>query len=265
MKKLSAILVGMSLVAGAVMAAEPVTSVNAVGYVKVNVPAGGKLAFVSVNFDPVGAAGPSESISIQDVLKGQMVGGWGSAQGDNIILWDIASQKYVITYLAADLDPSVDGKWLYDGGIEIATNMLKNGSAFWIRNNQSYAQDVVFSGQVVDRSTGTNSNTFLPGMNMFGYPFSMSVDVNSNLLGVAATGGWGTAQGDNIIFWDVVQQKYIITYLAADLDSSVDGKWLYDGGVVIATNKLEMGTGYWFRRQNAGNVQWNEPQTYSIK
>ena len=267
MKKLGAFLVGLGLVTGTVLAANTntATSVNAVGFVNVNVPPGGKLAFVSVNFDPVGATGTNSSISIQDLLKGQMVGGWGAAQGDNVILWDLALQKYVITYLAADLDPSVDGKWLYDGGIDIATNMFKNGDAFWIRNNQSYTQSVVFAGQVVDRTTGTNGTTFKPGMNMFGYPFSMSIDVNSNGLNNAATGGWGTAQGDNIIFWDLANQKYIITYLAADLDPSVDGKWLYDGGIEIATNKFELGIGYWFRRQNAGNVQWNEPQGYSLK
>jgi hypothetical protein len=269
MKKLSSFLVGLALTAGTVLAADTntATSVNAVGFVNKTLPPNGNLTFVSVNFDPVGAVGENSGISIQDLLTGQLTGGLSASSGDNIFVWDTANQRYDQLFLVAGSgNPSYDGKWVRNADFSIATNMLPNGSAFWIRNTHSFTQQVTFAGQVVDRFSKTNTMNFAFGMNMFGFPYSATVPVNSNDLSKAATGGLSLSTGDNLIIWDVVNQRYVFYFLVAGSGNpSYDGKWVNDADFSVATNNFELATGYWFRRQNAGSVQWNSVQLYSIQ
>jgi hypothetical protein len=244
----------------------PVYSVNAVGLVNVDVPAG-KLALVAVNFDPVGSTGNDSGISIQDLLAGQLTGGGSASEGDNILLWDSVNQVYDLYFLAAGTgDPVYDGKWVRNSDLSVATNMLKNGEGFWIRSNQAGNQTVTLSGQVVDLPSKTNTMEFGAGMSMFSYPFSATVNMNSNELWKYATGGGSASEGDNIIVWDKAAQVYDLYFLAAGTGDPVyDGKWVRNADLSVSTNDFQIGTGYWFRRQNAGSVTWQESEPYSLK
>ncbi len=266
MKKSVLLAAGVCLLSGMTAFADPVTSVNAVGIVKVVVPAS-KLAFVGACFDPCGSTDTNDAVSVQDLFPGQLTGGTSLIEGDNIIVWDPVSLMYKYYFLVAGSgDPAYDGKWVNADDFSLVTNKMVNGQAFWVRNNHSFDQTLSLAGQVVDPASKTNSMTFGPGLTMFSYPFSASVNINSNELWKSATGGTSLLEGDNIITWNKLLEVYEFYWLAGDVGDPVyNFKWIRNSDFSVANINLAIGEGYWFRKQSSGNVTWNEPQPYSLK
>jgi hypothetical protein len=265
MKKLSAILVGMSLVAGAVMAAGPVTSVNAVGYAKRTLPPG-KLILCSLGFSSM------STNSIDSVFAGQLSGALDSSASDALIKWNPVTQKYENAWKVDGSGlPEYDGKWFIDDG-EFPPNpspmTFSPGEAFWIQSKQVATQEVVFSGEVPNGVISTNN--IVNQMNFVSYPYSAAVGINdpTNGLAACAAGGLDSAVSDALIMWDELAQKYVFMWLVQGSgEIAYDGFWFYDDGEFppnLATNTLQVCQGLWFRRKAGTGTKWITARPYSL-
>ena len=170
MKKLSAILVGMSLVAGAVMAAEPVTSVNVVGYV--NTPTlAAKYKLLGVSFNKVGG-GP---MTIIDVLGTNSI-----PDGAIVFLYD--GLKYV-------------GENFVEGfGWDPGTNDFSRADGFWFTSPNSF--DLTMAGEAPSAANApTSTITLAHGYQLLSNPYPTTMILsNSGLASVAS-------DGDLVIRW----------------------------------------------------------------
>jgi hypothetical protein len=151
MKNLGAFLVGMSLVAGAALAANPVTSVNIVGFNKVDCPRG-KFVLVTTAFKSINGA-PLKS---EDVFGSQL------PDGSTIFAYDATIPAYVgdtITFMGWD-----------------ANITYKGGMGLWIYVDPSAPSNtysITLSGEVPMQSVSTN--IMYSGYNLAGFPFTASV------------------------------------------------------------------------------------------
>jgi hypothetical protein len=171
MKKLSAILVGMSLVAGAVMAAGPVTSVNIVGYNKIECPRG-KYVLVTTAFNSL----TGTPLKSEDVFGSQL------PEGSTIFAYD-----------ASAVPPAYIGDTLTFLGWD-ANITYKGGMGFWIYvdpSAPSNSYSVALSGEVPMQSMATN--VMYSGYNMAGYSFTAStLWTNTSLAKEIEARGEGT-------------------------------------------------------------------------
>jgi hypothetical protein len=225
MKKLSAILVGMSLVAGAVMAAGPVTSVNAVGYQSINLTTGFKL--ITCPFMDVSTAG---NMSIDSIF--------GTNMPENTTIFRFINNAYVtFTY-----DP-LSG-WLDDNYVVAGTNQLIQGEGVWIQVPTNCT--LTMSGGVPGSNVQTNRIVLKEGFQIlgFGYPVTLS-----------ATNAISNPLENDTIF------KYVSgTYVTYTYDP-LSG-WLDDSYVVVDV-PLNMGEGFWYQRQfGSGSNTWAQVKPY---
>jgi len=247
MKKTGIAVVVMLLAVGALAQSE-VKSVNAVGYVKVQVP-GNALSLCAFNFDPVNG---TNGVLMTDVLGDQLTGGFDAGSADNVMFWDRASQQYQTYYKLEGFG------WLDAVAFTPMTNRVYNGDGFWIRSNQSGAQEVTFAGEVVDIAAGTNSMFFGQGLNMFGFPYPAEKNVTATTLYTSAKKGFDAGSADNLIVWDAGSQQYATFY-------ALDGFGWFDAvNFVPADFNLQLGVGYWYLRNDASVTTWMEPQPYSL-
>jgi len=151
MKKISALLLGVGLMAGAVLAADPVTSVNIVGYQTINCPKG-QLVMVSTAFKSLDGSPLTSAIVFSNQVP----------NGTSIYAYDSLSSSYKI-------DNRSVGEW--------GTNIVYDGRmGFFIKVSPSAASNsynVVMSGEVPMDAAITNS--VYPALNMMGYPYTASV------------------------------------------------------------------------------------------
>ena len=244
MKKLSAILVGMSLVAGAVMAAEPVTSVNVVGYQKYSA-ATGSLSLVRCDFLPVG----SGVMNVSNVLGNTL------PVGTQLYFWN-GSGCQIDTYSSADSGPpffTLSTNW------SVGTNELKPGSAFWVRLPASAPQsayDFVIAGEVPGNARQpSNSVPVAPGLNMIGYSYPVdTVWTNTSLSKQAVV-------GDRLYVWNGSGYG-VHNYQVSDSGPpffTLSTNWS-DLNLVLKT-----GEGFWYSREaSASGIIWNESAPYSL-
>jgi hypothetical protein len=164
MKKLSAILVGMSLVAGAVMAAGPVTSVNVVGYVKKDISAN-QYVMLASPFTKIGGG----DRNIYDVL-----GTNGIPNVTQVLLWD-GSQYATEIY--------------YDGyGWDPGTTDVSRADGFWVIAPEG--SNLVFSGEVPSASTASNTTTVLTeGYQLIAFPYPVTIALTNTALAAVGQGG----------------------------------------------------------------------------
>ncbi|MFC1452783.1 hypothetical protein ACFLSJ_05500 [Verrucomicrobiota bacterium] len=250
MKRTVVMAVVVGLVASLSLA--QVTSVNAVGIVKRNVEAQ-KLTFGAFNFDPVNAD-ETAGVPLAEVLGDQLTAGNTFLRADNVIIWDIANQRYITFF------KFMDGNWRNSENFgQTATNIMYNGDAFWIVSHQGADQEITFSGEVVDIPGKTNEMTFAVGLNMFGYPYPAELPLNDTGLYDAANKGTTFLTGDNVIVWDQANQQYV-TYFAFLGTADWRNK---DNMGQSGDFPLGLGTGYWYVRRNTIGT-WAETQPYVL-
>jgi hypothetical protein len=210
MKKLSAILVGMSLVAGAVMAAGPVTSVNAVGYVNVSLQSN-VWNLVCMPFEKIDKTNPT----VGEVFDPD---GSGLPAGLAVLLWN------GVTYVNEDY---YAGYGFYPG-----TNVIVRGSGAWVRSPVSIILSL--AGQVP--STNVTTTTLLPGYNLMSFPYPVAMAISNtvlqslgsagdSILKVLPTGGYANADFYAGFGW----------YPADFLLNPGEGYW-YKSQAAISTN-----------------------------
>lgn len=162
MKKLSAILVGVSLVAGAVMAAAPVTSVNVVGYVNTQTEAG-KFKLLGVTFNKLGS-GP---MTITDVLGTNGI-------PDAAVVYFFDGTGYVG-------EGFIEG-WGWDPG----TNNVKRADGFWFTSSGNL--NLTMAGEAPSVVNGATTTVVLAhGYQMISYPYPVSISISNTALNTIAT------------------------------------------------------------------------------
>ncbi|MEI8139139.1 MAG: hypothetical protein WCI03_04650 [bacterium] len=203
MKNLGAFLVGMSLVAGSALAANPVTSVNIVGFSKITCPRGGYV-LVTTAFESIAGT----ALKSLDVF--------GTSQlpaGTVIYAWD-------------QLKPSGAGYWQdsYNAKNGWETNInYKAGMGFWIFVPPGAAQpsyDVVLAGQVPMQSV--SSNMVYDGYAMLGYPYT------SSMLWTNTDLAKKSPNGTVLYWWDTSITNY-------QQNSKSKGSWVDPNMVITET------------------------------
>jgi hypothetical protein len=198
-----------------------------VGCVRIVIPAQ-EQRLVSLPFRPFDP-------SINAVLAGQLTGSSNEAQADCVLKWDAGAQRYVSSVKADGTgDATRDGRWFssFDGWAP-SDMTLSPGEGFFLCNRQDYGQTVLLCGQVV--FDATNTVTLAPALNLFGYPYSTAVGVQTTRLWQA---------------WQIAEAG------AADtvIDLSADG---------ASAPFLRLGNGYWYDRRAPTPLAWSEPRPYA--
>ena len=215
MKKLSAILVGMSLVAGAVMAAGPVTSVNMVGYNKIDCPRG-ECVLVTTAFKSLTGA-PLKSA---DVFGSQFPDGVG------VTIYYYDATLPVPTYVTDQLS--------FLGWEE--NLRYKGGMSFWVYVDpaaESNNYSIALSGEVPMETVSTN--VIYTGYNLAGYPFTAGTLWTNTTLAKEIE-----ARGDGIVYkYDPVTgyTPNAYSFLGWDYPDMVmntgEGYWIYNPGATF--------------------------------
>ncbi|HPN85097.1 MAG TPA: hypothetical protein PK821_07175, partial [Victivallales bacterium] len=197
--------------------------------------------------------------SINFFLKDQMIGASSPTQADQLKIWDGAMQNYKKAFLAGNTgDQNKDGKWFKNDETWTPSDIsIQAGMGFFIKNNQTAAQNVYLSGKLPMDSS--RSLTLSPSLNLFAYPFSSSINLNdSNLMLNGAKGG--VDQNDSP---DKISTASPVT-LHWLLDNPVDpnhGKWL-DSGNIPSVLKMGIGAAFWYERLGSGSFSWTENRPY---
>jgi len=164
MKKSVLMVAGSCLLAGMVMAAGPVTSVNAVGYVKMNTVAN-KWSLMGAPFSKIG--GGTGPLTISDVF-----GTNGIPDSTIVLFWN--GHGYV-------------GEGFIDGyGWDPGTNDVSRSDGFWF--TAPVSSPIVLSGEVPAASYASNTVTALThGYQMISYPYPVSIAITNTALATSAS------------------------------------------------------------------------------
>lgn len=177
MKKLSAFLVGVSLMASAVMA-QTASSVNIVGFDKITCQTG-QWVLVSAAFQSLDGT----ILKCANVISNQL------PKGSSVITYDTTAQAYKSDSKSGF---TFDGVWsdniTFSGGMGFWIYVPSEGTGV---TNSSY--DVVFAGQVP--MSLVSSNEVMNGFNLLGFPYTASVIFSNTALYK------NSVRGDSIVLW----------------------------------------------------------------
>ncbi|MFA6568373.1 MAG: chitobiase/beta-hexosaminidase C-terminal domain-containing protein, partial [Victivallales bacterium] len=193
------------------------------------------------------------------LLSGQLTGAAVPGSADQIKVWDSSVQGFRSAFLADGTgDQDKDGKWFKDNvGWEPSDILLFPGMGFFIKNNQLTAQSLFLSGRIpLDDS---KILTLQPNLNLFAYPFSSKILLNStNMKTNGAKGGLNQSDSPDILSTESPAADYWLMDNPADPN---DGKW-HDSQNLVSTLELKPGAGYWYERLGLNPFQWSEPRPY---
>lgn len=226
MKKMSAIIASLCVLsAAAAMAADPVYSVNGVGYESFAI-AGGKSAMVRIDFEKVGG------------------GKWTVSElfGTNAVL------PMTVYYWSTNTMGWLSEDWLADDQIwDPGSTLFSRGQSLFVMVSGSSAVTNIFaiSGEIPGANNG-GSNTVLTlqeGFNGVSYAYPNAIAITNTTLSAAAGGGDLT-----VYYWNN-------GWLSADWLNE-DGIW--DPDSVI----MQPGQGVLVYKRNAGTTSWAEQKKY---
>ncbi|MCO5067841.1 MAG: hypothetical protein M9910_04015 [Kiritimatiellae bacterium] len=229
MKSKLAVLVGALLLAGSAYAqTNQVLSVNAVGYVKVDLIATNKLHLLANNFEPLN--GP---IAISNTFASLPV-------GTQVYLWDSVAQAYI--------SPITRGLF---GWPPAASNTLVRGESFFLRSSSNATNapqySVYFMGEVPDASTApTSSYSTAAGLKLIGNPYPVETKWTNSALAQAMP------VGSQVFVWDAASQSY-----SAPITRGLFG-WPPAGNALV----LQPGRGVIVKTTNIFNYAEVKPYTW---
>ena len=222
-----------------------------VGFVRIEVPANSQ-RLSSIPFTPFNS-------SLNALLDKQLTGESQASTADRIIKWDSSQQGYLSSFKAENTGNSeLNGKWFVDDTSWVPSALtLLPGDAFFVQNQHSTAQNVFLMGKLVlDQN---KSIALSPEMNLFAYPFSSKISLNSSDLKNDGAHGDTAQTGSPDIVSSVNPD---LSYWLLDNSSDPnDGKWL-DSSDQLATVSLSLSKGYWYRRQATSSLTWSEVRPY---
>lgn len=216
MKKISLIVACVGLAGSAAMAADPVYSVNAVGYVKKAMTANAYrlmgAPFAKVN-------GGNAELTASDVF-----GVEGIPDNTKIYLWD-----------GTDYVPET----FYEGyGWDPNTTLISRSDGFWMTT--SLTTDIVLSGEVPSAAYAANTATALAqGYQLITFPYPSAISLTNTVLSTLAS------DNDKIYVWDgtdYVPYTYYDGYGWDPSDLVVqpgDGYWYYRAGSSVVWNETK--------------------------
>jgi hypothetical protein len=263
-------LIALLTIAAACMAqadTNVVSSANVVGYIQVVDPASNRFVLISAPFN----SGTGTVSTLLDVFgTNQLRQSNLSGRCDQVIMWDIAQQKYVsyaqktnglfypiLQFTGSSTNPTVT-----------------RGQALWILSpSATYAPTsrvIYLSGNVPNDGAYTNSIVGNSGnpLNFIANPYPVEIDINSLInTNDGAKGNTLAGRADKIILWDDALQQYINLALKTSATvPAVNNKWLYQTSFT-ATNapviKIQPGQGFWYQTTNA--FTWIETKTYTLQ
>lgn len=165
MKKSIVMAVCATLLAGTISwGAGPVYSVNAVGYMSVNLQAGA-WKLLSMQFDKLDGTTTVASDVISDPT------GTGLTNGFSVLLWN------GISYVSEDY------YWGY--GFYPNTNKIVRGSGMWVKSPLSITVNIM--GQVP--STNATTTALGPQWNLISFPYPAAVAISNSVLQLTGTAG----------------------------------------------------------------------------
>jgi hypothetical protein len=232
MKKTALMVASVCLLSGMVAwsaGPDPVTSVNAVGVAKVEIPEG--FSLIASPFSQVGGS----SLTVNEVV--------GTSVVDGTTLWFFMPESGIYFSYTFSL---LDGGWVDDGGYYAGTNKILRGEGFWIQSLTNMSLSL--AGEVPSANTApTTTVTLVPGFTLFGFAYPSSTTLTATL---------NATEGDTIWRYSSASGIYSsYTY------SPLDGGWVDDGGNV-ADIKLNMGEGAWYQSLSESNNIWNQVRPY---
>ena len=238
-----------------------VSSVNAVGYMKLQLPAGGNLYMGGVNLKAVNGA---DHIGVRELFgTNQLKRDDSRTRCDLVYIWE--GTKYSTIGQKADTyfyDASTAATW---GSNNVINPLLANGTAFWVKPQGSeIAKTIYIMGGVPTDPLVTNSiagnGTATRPLNFMANPFPVSVDI-TNLI-VSAD---GAVADDSVSRCDWIQLWSGAGYIKLGLKA--DNKWYQIVGSAFVAgpatnNTIEPGKGFWYQTKGTG-FQWVEAKPYT--
>ncbi|MFO7869979.1 MAG: hypothetical protein R6V03_00920, partial [Kiritimatiellia bacterium] len=250
MKRISAILLiwAFLLCMAAPAATNEVTSVNIVGYTRLNLGPSNSLLLVGFNFEDVATAGP---VMLKDLLgTNQLRQATLPTLADVVHYWDAEAVEYVTVYQKSD------GNFYLTDDMTTVTNFpIETGDAFWLQSpsGASDTNQIVISGAV---DCGASSLRDIPtGLSQFTHPYATPLDINStnvDWIAEGATAGNLPTLADVIHIWDGTQYD---TYFLKS-----DDKWYDSSTFNLASNAIiGVGCGAWYEAKSLYTNEFVRP------
>ena len=219
------------------------------GFIKQQVAAGSQ-AVLSLPFEPF-------DNSVDEIFGQQLTGAHVERKADTVSKWDAATQAYVTAFKATK-NPDKNGKWYFSGGSTPADLTFSPGEAFRVDNRQTTAETLYLAGRVV-----LDQNRVVPfqsGLNLFAYPFSASVNLNSVCFPFYfAKGAADQAGTPDLVSAVNPDTAYWLKKQAGAVD---DGKWLTVADNTVANALFQAAHGYWYNRRGTGAFSWLVERPY---
>ncbi len=270
------ILVGFTLLAQGVPDSTSV-SPNAVGYIKLVLPGTNtapvgqsKLAMIAVPYVPVGAGTNGGSFTLDQVIGTNLHAGASVTNADQVLLWNAAQTNYLTAFLNnGGASTNTLAKWCYMNGANLAlcaTNAaftVYPGRGGWVRNRGANTT-LLLLGEVPSAGLGTNQIS--AGLQMIAYPYPVATNVQALITtndGAFAHSSPNAA--DQLILWSGTNYVTLFLNDASGPDANLFWKWCYMQGQqrVLATNVINPGDGFWYRRRGTGPFKWIEAKPYN--
>lgn len=225
MKKSVLLAAGVCLLSSMAAFADPVTSVNAVGVTRVNLPAG--FSMIAVPFNAVGGQGLTL---------------------DQLFGTNLPDSTYVFTFVAGSGYVNyqyIDGMgWLNDNSEPSGDSKILRGEGFWVYLYNA-ASNVALSGEVPASAVGTNKVDLIPGFQMISYAFPQEM----------AIADCGLVPHDSDYIFKFLNGGYV-NY------QYIDGiGWLDDNSEPVNIT-FKPNEGFWYLSYASGTNTWLQTKTY---
>lgn len=233
MKKLVWGLVGVALAASVVAAsAQEVLSANTIGYIKKELPAGGKLITISVPlFNMTAANNVFSNLSLAAEAP----------EGSTVSFWNPDSQKW-----AGGIKSGKPAVW----PIQVRTQVVNSGEFFFLKGPAAsmVPTEITIAGEV---PTGATLARAIPGNNNLGsvanpYPADF-------VFGTSALASNATA-GATVSFWDSVGQRWF-----GGIKSGKPAVWTAS----VLTQKVLATEGFFLKVTNTTGLVWTNAKPYT--
>ena len=196
-----------------------------------------------------------------------MVKGSGVTTADQIQIQD-GNGGYSIYYMSNGLNAKgnvvagLEGKWAKGGTTTVATDTIKNGTAFWYVRNGWTAESpnltLTVAGSVCLLASSTKEIT--ETYSHIANPYPTDLALNDGIPFVEGmTKGSGVTTADQIQVQDG-NGGYNIYYMSNGLNAKgnavagLDGKWAKGGTTTATTDVIPVGKGAWFCRKGSNPI-----------
>ena len=240
-------------VAGLFAVAQEVTSVNAVGYVKLTLPEG----FSQVRNDFINLDG--EDATPENVFGDKL------PVGTTLYVWDAAGNSYLeasyaVRSIVVDPGPPPVFQTVTNWGGDAIT--LDQGVGFWCGIPLGAgAQEVAVMGEVPDVGVGnTTPVTVLEGFNLIAYPYPNDKAWTETELATVAP-----AVGDTVYVWNgsqYLESTYAVRSIVVDPGPPPVFQTVTNWGGDDIT--LTVGQSFWYKKASAGPADWDAAQEYDL-